>query len=980
MAATLVNTLYPPTIDTFQDAFAYTDAAQVYFSLSPYNEITDIRRVHVSVTNQLNNENALADSSGILFKTFTFDNATGMYVVTISPEELADKGWNINQFYKVQLRFDCYEDEGNSVINYTGSMKNDYLLNYQIYFSEWSSVCLLRPIRKPKVVLRKFEVSQDTIPTYTKGLMPVSGKVYFMTSNDEVDNSETETLQAYTISILDKTTKDVLWKSATTYTGENLNPNDINTTVDLQELDNIEREGYILHLDCVTRNQYKFTKEYEFQIAMYDSTEEFANFNPKIEIIKDDENGYVTVNVTNEKSILGWNIYVRRSSSLDGFSTWETIHSEHINGELKMSIKDTTVSSLVWYKYTLQAENSKGNMSAVYPKNNTDETPNLVLPEFYDAILSRDDKLFRIWYNYQVSSMKPVVNRTKVDTLGGKYPKFAENAVLNYKQFSISGLITAESDVYQEFLKKRAKYSSKGKVNVLRNNYLASKAPDADYTGENNGDYIQEQVRNDVAGYDLNSDNDYPYGSPSNMATSDRFLTTTTNDWMWERDFREELVRWMNDGKPKLYRSMAEGSMVVMLTDIQLTPNNTLGRRIWNFSATMYEIADASSLETLDSLGVYPRKLTASTNTGTVKPGGDVDYSEVVTIGQLYHMTVSDTKENILDRISEELKLKYSGINNDRAPKVMWMKNIKIFFESKPNMFMPLSDGNLDYIEKLEESPYVNSPELFSRIVLGYTFSVQIGGAPTTIFVNQQGYYQIPDSLDVTRISFPQTNDVVTVEYTLVYRENANITNSSSSTQVAQTVVGQETGIFQPDKYIGESLRRKYSYVETNKYYEKMQYWKGICLDVTPMAVANIKYYGDTQFHQYMVGETGVLHMLKDVPVIDLALLGVKMKEANPSRKRFLNGFEYVIDEGTYSSTKEVKNLYTNVVYNIDGHLKIYYSDGEWYDFKILTPELLNGEKDQKWQNTGLAKVPVEGAINYYGSIVRSNYQEAVDA
>ena len=81
-----------------------------------------------------------------------------------------------------------------------------------------------------------------------------------------------------------------------------------------------------------------------------------------------------------------------------------------------------------------------------------------------------------------------------------------------------------------------------------------------------------------------------------------------------------------------------------------------------------------------------------------------------------------------------------------------------------------------------------------------------------------------------------------------------------------------------------------------------------------------------------------------------------------------------------YSSTKEIKNLYTNVVYNIDGHLKIYYSDGEWYDFKILTPELLNGEKDQKWQNTGLAKVPVEGVINYYGSIVRSNYQEAVDA
>lgn len=973
MAATLVNTLYPPTIDTFQDAFEYTDVAQVYFSLSPYNEITDIRRVHISVVNQLNNENALADSSGILFKTFTFDKATGMYVVTIDPEELADKGWNVNQFYKVQLRFDCYQDDTNSVINYTGSAKNDYLLNYQVYFSEWSSVCLLRPIRVPRVVLRKFEVEKDVIPTYSKGLMPVSGKVYFMTKDDEVDNSETETLQAYTLSILDKTTREQLWKSSTTYTGENLNPNDINATVDLQELDNEERDGYILHIDCVTRNQYKFSKEYEFQIAMYDSTEEFANFNPKIEIIKDDENGYVTINVTNDKTILGWNIYVRRSSSLDGFATWETIHSERVNGALKMSIKDTTVSSLVWYKYTLQAENSKGNMSSVYPKNNTDETPNLVLPEFYDAILSRDKQLFRIWYNYQVSSMKPVVNRTKVDTLGGQYPKFAENAVLNYKQFSVSGLITAEEDVYQEFLKKRTKYSLKGKVNVLRNNYLASKAPDMDPTGENDGDYIQELVRNDVIGYQLDSEEDYPYGNPTNMATSDRFLTTTTNDWMWERDFREELVKWMNDGKPKLYRSMAEGSMVVMLTDIQLTPNNTLGRRVWNFTATMYEIADASSLETLDSLGIYPRQLAASTNTGIVNPGGDVDYNEVVSIGQIYHMSVSKEKNNIMDQINEDLQLRYGGINNDRAPKIMYMKNIRIFFENQPNMFMPLDGGQLDYIEDIKDSVYANSPELYSRITLGYTFEVEVNGIWSTIFVNKQGYYQIPDSLDVTQIRFPQVNDIVTVEYTLVYRESANDSNSTSSTQVARTIIGQETGVFQPDKYIGESLRRKYSYVETGQYYEKMQYWRGICIDVTPMAVVNIKYYGDAKFNQYLVGETGVLHMLKNVSVIDLAFLGVRMKEADPNRKRFLNAFEYVLDDKEYVSTKDVKDPYVNVVYNIGGNLKIYYSNSQWYDFKILDPELLNGET-KKWQNTGLAKVPVEGAINYYGSVVRSNY------
>ena len=35
---------------------------------------------------------------------------------------------------------------------------------------------------------------------------------------------------------------------------------------------------------------------------------------------------------------------------------------------------------------------------------------------------------------------------------------------------------------------------------------------------------------------------------------------------------------------------MPEGNMTVMLTDISLTPEPIIGRRLYNFSATMYEI------------------------------------------------------------------------------------------------------------------------------------------------------------------------------------------------------------------------------------------------------------------------------------------------------------------------------------------------------------------------------------------------------
>jgi hypothetical protein len=77
------------------------------------------------------------------------------------------------------------------------------------------------------------------------------------------------------------------------------------------------------------------------------------------------------------------------------------------------------------------------------------------------------------------------------------------------------------------------------------------------------------------------------------------------DNWWWERRFREEAMAWLNDGEPKLFRSMAEGNMIVMLTDVTLTPNNDVGRRTYNFTATAYEVGDGYSLDELDALGVF---------------------------------------------------------------------------------------------------------------------------------------------------------------------------------------------------------------------------------------------------------------------------------------------------------------------------------------------------------------------------------------
>jgi hypothetical protein len=60
MATTLVNTLYPPLVDTFMPAFVYTsEEAYIVFSLSPYNTPEMINKIHVSLVDQKTNEYVL---------------------------------------------------------------------------------------------------------------------------------------------------------------------------------------------------------------------------------------------------------------------------------------------------------------------------------------------------------------------------------------------------------------------------------------------------------------------------------------------------------------------------------------------------------------------------------------------------------------------------------------------------------------------------------------------------------------------------------------------------------------------------------------------------------------------------------------------------------------------------------------------------------------------------------------------------------
>lgn len=59
-----------------------------------------------------------------------------------------------------------------------------------------------------------------------------------------------------------------------------------------------------------------------------------------------------------------------------------------------------------------------------------------------------------------------------------------------------------------------------------------------------------------------------------------------------ERKFREQVMKWLSNGKPKLFRSETEGNMIVVLSGVSFTPYEKGNRIVYTMSATVTEIAE----------------------------------------------------------------------------------------------------------------------------------------------------------------------------------------------------------------------------------------------------------------------------------------------------------------------------------------------------------------------------------------------------
>jgi hypothetical protein len=324
---------------------------------------------------------------------------------------------------------------------------------------------------------------------------------------------------------------------------------------------------------------------------------------------------------------------------------------------------------------------------------------------FDDMYLTGDDGQLNIRFDPSVSSFKIVTNESKTDTIGSQYPYIKKNGAVKYKQFPIGGTITHLMDPA---------------------NLITSK----------------EEVFRDSLSY-------YEEFNKDKKNRIDIF-----NDWTYEREFRDKVQDFLHANKVRLFRSATEGNILVKLTDINFTPNATLGRRIYSFTATATEI-DECNIKNYDKYGISPL--------------GEYDTQLQFAsdyIGQ-YNEIVPENVE-VLNLIKDKYE-KYAKENYIMV--IQDLDFLRLEFEDKPYLIKEGAEGPyiVDDLGEEKEDP--------TSAILGYL--VYINNKP--IVVNPEGIYELKgENIKITSLKFP-------IETKVNLQYHVNLQQTEDTSKVFQT-------------------------------------------------------------------------------------------------------------------------------------------------------------------------------------------------
>lgn len=588
-------TLYPPVVNSWMPAFVQTDPVRVYFSLSKYNNISEVKYVQITCSSQLTNLTILHKKNyPIGIKMISADaigydagrSGDDKWYITISPDDLQEpaiidgvKGFQINQYFKVQMRFASSDIPPEEDWDGSPTTLNNWTIAHLDKLSEWSRVCVIKAISQPSISLQGWSEPLTEIDTSFFG---ITGALVF-----RAGSAEKEVLESYTLIIKDQLGMNILYQSEKIFSdGEN--PNEIYYSIPYMLTDDAyyqlviiyttnngytNDEGQILHFHT------QFHTDTELLARLYTIPDEenscivvrlvpeyaegtlFVDYNEALEdayVIYQDQLNYLNVAAGGVQNY----ITILRSSDKDNFTLWEDIHTEYLDSyeHINYVYLDYTAEGGVLYKYAVQKRNIEGGRSpALYEMKEeggvlVPADPKVYAPE--SVFLITKDVQLNVKFNEDINSIKHVIAENSTETIGSKYPFIRRNGNINYRQFNIQGLISTLVDW------EKGETWNVEEMAFNDNVYEAKKKA---FYGDNYQYYQKYNIDNNI---DLQ------------------------NDIIYEKKYRQKVEAFLMDGQPKLFKSTPEGNIIVRLTDVSLTPEKQLGRMLYSFQAKATEIAD----------------------------------------------------------------------------------------------------------------------------------------------------------------------------------------------------------------------------------------------------------------------------------------------------------------------------------------------------------------------------------------------------
>lgn len=306
--------------------------------------------------------------------------------------------------------------------------------------------------------------------------------------------------------------------------------------------------NYRLTYTIRTKNNYEKSISADFLTSFYLIEDDLGlSINAKNNF----ENGSILLDITNNEDFIG-NLMIRRTSDKSNYTIWEDLsYLSVLNRKANISYEDFYIESGTTYKYGIQKININGYRSYLVKSKN-------IKADFEDIFLVSNGESIKIKYNPQVNNLKRNLLEIKQDTIGNKYPFILKNGHSNYFSFTLGGLIS---------------YYAENENNLYR---LTTAATSLNEYGQ----IISPEV---------------------NLHT----LNLTNENIYNERLYRSRIESFLTNGKAKLFKSPVEGNMVIYLMQVSLSPKNELGRMLYSFTSTAYEIAEGDTLQSLTDLNIY---------------------------------------------------------------------------------------------------------------------------------------------------------------------------------------------------------------------------------------------------------------------------------------------------------------------------------------------------------------------------------------